>query len=223
MDVISSNGIPWDFRGKRFENAQRGTGGYYLCGNCNHLTGRETVPHYLEFIKQTKSQNVFPLEFDGAASLRWSMTLTSVRPHAIGQQVLLMIACMNGYRFMGANPDIARIITDNNYCPRGLTSRIYMFINSGAISISYPVTAVLRKGGDTGLVTGVHTGTFSFQLETNGLSNVWGYLDITDWVTDYSYEDEADLDLSVPIFQTNVGLPGVHASRQEILAQINQR
>src|ERR1044072_80239 len=50
--------LPWDFSGRKYRNEQRGTGGYYLCRDCNAWAGRELVPAYTHFIQELKKHSI---------------------------------------------------------------------------------------------------------------------------------------------------------------------
>ena len=43
--------MPWDLSGLHSKEQQRGTGDYYLCGECNSNTGSWYISHYTNFVK----------------------------------------------------------------------------------------------------------------------------------------------------------------------------
>ncbi|HCZ28743.1 TPA: hypothetical protein DHU97_03305 [Candidatus Saccharibacteria bacterium] len=221
LDALTAETVPWDFRGREFQNAQRGTGGYYLCSDCNSRTGRETVPAYLEMIRQTRAQNVIPLELQWARGASWQVSLHEIEPNAIARQVILMIACMNNHTFVRSK-NLLTILLDKHYRPKKFEHGLYVFINAGALSVSYPAIVLGGLHGKMSVVTGVFTGTYSFQMELDQRTNPHGYADISNWITDFAHGETASIDLHIPILETNVGLPGAHQSRAEILQNLEQ-
>lgn len=220
--------VPWDFKDLKYVQSQRGTGGYYLCSECNSRTGREYVPSFIEFIKQAKDLNIQAVKPECAKRMYWDLTFSNISTLNISKQIILMISCMNGRSFLKNNIVIDRFLNDKNYKIVNPDFGLYIYINAGLISLSYPTTAfagtnILTNKHHVIATSGVNTGIFSFQYELKSHVNKDGYYDITNWVTHNDFDQKIDVKMRVPVMETNIGLPGNHNSINEMLNARNSR
>lgn len=212
--------LPWDFSGRKYKNEQRGTGGYYLCRDCNSWAGVELVPAYIHFIQELQRHNIVNAKPDDIKELSWSVELKNIQPLLVAKQILLMHACINGRAFV-TKYKFEDFINQTDSILENFDHKEFMFINAGSMSLSYPLSAALSgmmtKKPMTHLLTGVDSGVISFQLRLNSNYSTAQYIDISKWFYGYKDSEIVDVSITIPVQETNVPLPAMHASKRQII------
>lgn len=220
IDSLRSTNRPWDFTGLSYKNAQKGTGDFYLCAKCNNGSGRWYAEAFSEMYRQTAAQHVTPFCIK-SMDVSWTIRYVNIKPMNIAKQILLMVACVSGRGFLNAHPGLDKVLNEKyaNPAARDVPS-LRVFLNAGSLSAFYGPMAVMR--GESEVMAGVNADIFGFQAKLHGSTNHQGYLDISSWVVDYEYDEEASFSLKIPCKETNTSFPEDHRSRAEIEQAIRE-
>jgi hypothetical protein len=214
--ITDENRAPWDTRGLKYLNAQKGRGGYTLCAECNNTTGHRYAYALTDMFTQAAKQHVVPVVPKITRSMTWSIDFINIKPLNIAKQALLMIACVNYSGFLDARSEIRELIMSPSLKATNFPHGLQLFLNAGPMIVTYPVTARVRFGGTPDILTGLSSELFGFQLEMGRNTNPAHYTDITSWLHDYEYDEEASIRLQVPVYETHTMFPEDHRGKSEI-------
>ena len=213
------NRVPWDLSGLKYQNQQKGMGSFSLCQSCNNLTGTWYGDSYVDFAKRMHfllSKEV-PVDHQTV-----EFVVRKIYPQRIIKQVISIFCSIN------------KDIYDD---PRITTLREFV-LDKEAVSLDksrYKICAYLNRGG---LIK--YCG-LSVLLHVNDMKNITskcvsefctyplGFLiyfnleeddsclgtDITAF-SDYAFDDIADFQITIPIFENNSWIPEDTRSKVEI-------
>lgn len=211
--------LPWNTKGLRYENQQRGMGKYSLCGECNNNTGAWYGAAYTEFARIAGSAIKNLSREENAA-----ICIKKVYPARIIKQVLAMF-CSILPREQEAFDDIRAFVLDREAV--GLDKdkyKVCMYFTDSQL-MKYNGLTVMCKFSDTfqaqqlSEITAYPLG-FILYYEPNP---EWIYqgTDITEFA-DCKYDDLATIRLPWVIQEMNGLFPEDYRSKEEIIECIEE-
>ena len=215
-ELIGREKLPWDFSDLKGEQHQGGVAYNRLCESCNNNTGLWYVPAYKEFCEQfvTLAKKLTK------PTTAVSVTLHGVYPLRVIKEVLSMLATVNNKDFLDALPNIRELILDKS--KQGLDKirfMVGMYVNTGGTA-KYVGYSVMIVGETIQPISEISSYPFGFVLlEDPTLTD--GYLDITDFLNDFTFADCIDLKLVMPVRETNTVFPGDYRTKSQVLEQRN--
>lgn len=218
IDLISSNGYPWEVDGIKYKLQQGGARYYTLCEQCNNLCGVRYVPEYKKIV-QGISQTIFRC-FDSKSGFAGiTFELTRIHPLRFIKQVISMFYSINTEKFTLAGIDIKKLIHDKNYnIVDKKKIRISTYLNltiKGSQCLGF---TVIGRGNPIEITTACEIKAFplSFVLEIDP-KDVCRAADITSFF-DYTFDQECDVTLSLPVKETNTMFPLDYRTKEQIVS-----
>jgi len=184
-----------------------------LCKQCNEKSGlwydEDFSKFYLAFKEQIYPQITVPADVkpeDWLEDMRIHVKFTgpAIKPLNIAKRILVTL-CSAEYENMTEKryPEIRKAILDKDYTPDTSKFSIYLGLNLSNILV-FPLQVALVQTKE-GLVSekyaGVESEILSMYLAPHNEHTKGGHLikclDITDWLTNYHYDEVRDLDLEI--------------------------
>ena len=211
----NKNRLPWEFEGLKYTNNQRGTGGYYLCAECNSLAGTLYVNDYVHFVE---CLDYLWHKAYGINSSRISFELKEIRPLAIIKQIMIMFCDIN-QGLMGEKSLREFILNQNSHTFDKNKFRIFIHLPMGvyerANALSYLIYSnpSVRMFQISELI--FHPLGIALYKDLPKEYDVEG-AEITHFV-DYNYEDKVSGEFCILILECNTSLPKDYRKKEEIL------
>lgn len=215
--------MPWDLSGLHSKEQQRGTGDYYLCGECNSNTGFWYISHYTNFVKcideKLRNKNY---SFVQPRSLE--ISFEHIRPLAIFKGIMVLFCDINHHYFNDENLQSYLL----NYMETELDTkkyRLFIHIHGGGLQRVAGLSSITFTGGD--------------KIETIFLSEITTYpigltlyfdlpdtyhpagIEITPFAH-FPYAHQISTILQLPVLESNVMFPGDYRTKAEIKEQIER-
>jgi len=212
--LIAKPGLPWDFSALSGEHHQNGIGWNTLCEKCNSNSGGWYVKAYVDFACKTYKQLE---DSPPTISLPYVYKIYGVYPLRVAKAVLIMFLSTNSAGFLDKNKKLRDLLLEKTLT--GIDPKKYgigMYINASKLSKYIGVCAIL-KGNEVEAVSEISLLPFGFVLRLDP-KNMDGFVDITGWL-DYQYDDKVDLEITIPVYDSNTVLPLDFRSKDEVLKQ----
>lgn len=218
LDIIGKKEFPWETEGLTYKNQQQGKGGYYLCQSCNSYTGKYYVPYYSEFI--IKMFNTLK----GYHGLKYSSATirVTIRPLPIIKQIMTMFVDINGEHY--GDSKIRDFLLDKestNFSKK--KHRIFCYIYSGSVEKCSPLIVKMDINTQKMIVVSeIASFPLGFCLYEDLLEDESppGY-EIT-YFTNYSFDEEADICMELPVLENNTMFAADYRTKEEIINTINE-
>ena len=182
---------------------QYGFADYTLCQSCNNHSGKHYDKDFTElynaikyFVRQhTQNQGITTIEEQDKffADKGMSIKLTKLRPHNIAKRVLVAFCSVEHRGLTDRKPEIRKAIMQKDYKPDVSDFSIYFTPHVG--SNGYFGTIAALSDGGVHTYAGLELGPLAFYLADHDAHLKGGPLvkcvDITNWLTDYDYDEEA--------------------------------
>lgn len=209
---VGSDKFPWDLSNTRRVQKQRGIGFYTLCNYCNNNTGGWYGGAFVDFIYQgykqlseLRSEKIFKFHFVG------------IYPNRILKQVLTMFCSINSDGFAKANSDLREIILNKR--KKGISNNyaLYVYVLRGSICRYLGLCGILNTfNSRQRIVSELSSPPFGFVLELDPEDDP-NQKNIVDWVNIFSYDDKTDIEIEIPIYESNTHFPMDYRTKQEVL------
>lgn len=190
---------------------QYGLAGYTLCEKCNNSSGHFYDDAFSNFINDFNWCIDAYMAEKGADYIGTSMTINYKTPHTIkplniAKRVLVSF-CSNERTSISEDiPEIRNAIMNHDYKPNTDGFRIFFSALTGSSSGFFSDIAVLHKELGILVFSGIeycHTG---FYFTTQSCRMPGGMLEITNWLTDYDYDQEVNAHFMMSLTHTH-GIP----------------
>ncbi len=174
-----------------------------LCKSCNSHSGKyydkdfaalyNAVRYFV--YQQTKDRGFTTIEEQDEflSDKGLSLKLTKLKPHNITKRVLVAFCSVEHPGLTDRNPEIRKAIMQKEYKPDTSKFSIYFTPHIGANG--YFGTLAALGGGVSHAYAGIELGPIAFYLSDHDAHTKGGPLekciDITYWLTDYEYDEEA--------------------------------
>ena len=211
--ISDKNRLPWETKGLKYKQMQKGVGLYSLCSQCNNLTGSyygdsyvylANVFHFIISTHEMKTPGVVQVEIKNVYPLRFL------------KQVISMF-CSTYDGFTKTFPKIKTFLLDKNNkeldrCRLKIT--MYLIEN---YTIQYSgFNCICYSDWSTRTLASLDTYPFGFTLEIDPKDKFNGELDITNFI-DYDYNECVNLKFSIPIYQKNTVFPEDHRNKKDFI------
>jgi len=214
--------MPWDVRGRHYQQQQSGTGERSLCPKCNNDTGAWYAKDYAHFA-ECVVQSLGTADSDYIAGGRMlRVSFRDIYPLRIVKEIVAMFATVNGPAFHVAEPDLCALVLGRGR--RGIDPERYrlgVYVLSGTIRRWTGMSSLLYAGSngsnDVRVVSELSAVPCGFVLECRPHGPEPRFLDITGFANQFTYDDTASFDAPVPVFENNTMLPLNYRTKGEII------
>lgn len=216
--VANPDILPWDFSEAKGKIQQRGRGGYYLCGDCNSKTGQWYVPEYSKFVHaiHLAMQEVATQEF-GALGIK----MKGIRPLPIFKQIMTLFCDINE-GMMGDYSLKDYLLNKSSKDFNKGRYHLYMHIHSGSVERMNGI--MIQFIGGIGMITLSELSTypvgFTLYIDKPDFYKPEG-VEIT-LFSDFDYNDERDLEITIPKLESNIFFSGDYRTKEEIEHTISE-
>lgn len=224
-DIIESKKqkklLPWELKGIKYKQQQKGTGEYSLCQKCNNSTGAWYGQAYTDL---SKSLAHFLVHEKPRVNTDVVIEVT-MKPLNFIKQVLSMFCTLN-------KGPLSKEISDFLLTPKMKLNnlgdfKVYMFLNIGVIhKFTGPMVAANTGSQESyKIFSEIDSYPMGFTLFYNGTENYkCEGIDITSFCS-YEYNEDYTVQLPIPILESNNIFPQDFRSQKKIEfdMEINRR
>lgn len=211
---LENDRMPWDTTGLPYKNQQQGMGTYSLCQTCNNNTGSWYGEDYQMVARVIHSILCEPMDAKYQA-----FGIRGIHPLRFIKQVLSMFCSINNFEDERIN--IIRKFVSEKYAT-GLNKskyKICMYLTKSNIIKYAPLSAVLRMGKtkfESIALTEITAYPLGFIIYFDPTDTFhYNGVDITHFA-DCHYDDIADIEMPLCIYEVNDFLPTFYRSKEEI-------
>jgi hypothetical protein len=202
----------------RRQKLPRGSGGYYLCGQCNSVTGARYVPSYVTWVEQGERHRA-------ALGDRNSIALPfHIFPARVFKQILSIFAATCGDGLFAAHPVLRKLVLDYHAqgMPDGLRVFCYIVHPDSLYSRQSGIVGMMDLGGRSHTLAEFAFRPFGYLLTLGGTPPPdTGLFDIT-FFAQAATNEYRDLHLPLPIRPVESYLPADFRSKAEWAAAIEE-
>lgn len=218
IDSLSTHKKP------KYDPSQKGYIKYALCERCNNLSGSRYDDSFNYFYKSINglvyNQLIEDPDKYTINEIKKKMADTvvvfkmkKIKPFNIAKRLLVMFCAVESYGLAKSNTEIKDAILERDYKPNTDNFSLYLGLNYGTESLYGTVTLLDPSDGEEiRSFSGIETMFTSFYMSLNGSKGPKDRLDITNWLTDYNYDQEVDMEFTLA-FMDNAALkltiPGI--------------
>ena len=213
--ITDNDRLPWDFSGLKFKIKQGGNKFKTLCSKCNSYFGTNYVNYYQEIIKSF----AYFLSTINCENERYVHAKTeNFKPLPFIKQVVAMFASLTN---LAEVSDMKNFLLDKDSNTfNKVKYKIYMSVFKSGLKRISGWSVILRKNGHF-LVSEIVSYPFIFVLLGNAdkhspENTEFLGTDITNFV-DFKFDDEASLEISLPINECNINFPCDYRTQEEII------
>lgn len=215
--LIGRDNLPWDFENLKAEHHQNGIGGNTLCIKCNCNTGAWYVKSYIDFVAKGYDELV---KNKPAVNTSAVINFHDVYPLRIAKQILVMFMSVNNEDFLDKQQELRDLLTSKT--TNGIDTKKYaigIYVNASKYAKYLGLSCVLR-GEKITTISEFSSIPFGFVLLLDPLhqEDLKKYCIITDLINKFKYDDRADLELTLPVYDSNTVFPGDYRTRYQILS-----
>lgn len=212
--VLEDNRMPWDTTGLPYKNQQQGMGKYSLCKTCNNNTGSWYGDEY-----RIVAQVVHNILSEPIDSKYQAFCIRKIHPLRFIKQVLSMFCSINNFEDDRIEI-IRKFVSDKDAV--GLDKSKYkvcMYLTKSRFMKYNPLTVILRKGEtryESIALTEITAYPLGFIVYFDPTDTFhYNGFDITHF-SDCQYDDIADIQMPLCIYEMNDILPTFYRSKEEI-------
>lgn len=195
---------------------QDGYTAYTLCKSCNSFLGTTYDKDFSEFYRGAeiivnnaiyKELNNIPegvkLE-DYLSNKGVTLEATKIKPMNIAKRVLASFCSVDHPNLAERKPEIRKAILDKNYKPNTDDFSIYLKLHTGSLQYFGTIVTASLSNNLTKSFAGIELGPIAFYLTGHGQDLNDDCVDITNWLTDYDYDEATAMTISLN-FQKPLG------------------
>ncbi len=214
--LIGRDNLPWDFENLQAEHHQNGIGGNTLCIKCNSNTGGWYARSYIDFALKGYEEL---LKNKPAINTSFSLNLRDIYPLRIAKQILVMFMSINNQDFLDKDLKLRKLLMSKT--TRGIDTTKYaigIYVNGSEFAKYVGLSAVI-KGKEITLISELNSIPFGFVFILDPLVNgdVKKYCNITNLINKFEYNDRVNIELTLPVYDSNTVFPADYRSRKQIL------
>ena len=183
---------------------QNGYAEYTLCKSCNSYAGRHydkefsnfynAVKHFIYSIAKEQSIETAEGLDEYLLDKAMGITLSDVKPQCIAKRVLVAFCSVDHSGLTDRKPEIRKAIMNKDYRPDVGSFSIYFAPHIGSNGY-FGTLAALTTDGEVHSYAGIELGPLAFYLSDRDEHLKGGVLskciNITNWLTDYEFGEEA--------------------------------
>lgn len=194
-------------------------GGYTLCAECNNNTGTWYADDYINF------SNTIDYALNNQVDLEkikaMTIELNHMYPLRIIKQILCMFASTLHPEFMDAHPELRKFILDKEYNKLDNKKyRVSMYCLKNKKNGWSGLNVMMQESGKIKTVAYMDLYPLGFILEIDPNEDEFNYTsNITNMGTDFTYNQEVSIGLTVNILERNTIYPADFRSKNEIIKQ----
>ncbi|MDD5658578.1 MAG: hypothetical protein PHR39_01020 [Actinomycetota bacterium] len=216
--LIAKDGLPWDFNGLKGNEHQNGIGGTTLCVECNSNTGAWYAKSYIDFVKKSYNQLI---QKKPVVNSSVTIKLNDIYPIRVVKQILVMFMSINNPDFLDTDiklrelmmTKLSKNINLNKYA-------VGMYVNASKLS-KYIGLSALIEGKNVTLLSELTTIPFGYVFQVDSKPSD-RYCDLTNILNTFEYDDKIDIELTMPIYDSNIVYPGDYRTKDQILKDIER-
>jgi hypothetical protein len=192
------------------EIRQNGHTAYTLCADCNNMSGRlydEDFADFFNILTQrlppqiSVPKNMSPIEY--LENKRVEVTLVDIKPLNIAKRILVSFCSVDHPGLINRKPEIRKAILDENYQPTTDSFSLYLglhlgnplFFGTQSALLNMTSTPIIEAfAGIEDDVVALYLSSHDEHLKEGNLNKC---LDITSWLTRYSYDEVASVQLEL--------------------------
>ncbi len=219
LESDTSNRKPWDFSGLPYNDAQRGTGAYSLCQKCNNNTGTWYGEEYVRFVYGFHGVMV---KLQPSAGTMMNIEEATFRPLPVFKQIISMFCSINPGNINDERFQLLRqfVLNKNDTAFNKERLKVGMYLFAGGIQRCFPISAEILTGSaiqsKIRILSEITTYPVGFILYIDPDADFkMPILDITCFC-DSSYEQEAKVQMVLPVYECNRMSPGDFRSKEEL-------
>ena len=210
---------PWEISDLKGKTLQKGSGGYYLCQDCNSYFGSWYVDHYKKFVhsicsvaNEMKKQNAKSVEH---------LQLEGIKPLAVYKQIIAMFCDINEGTF-GDNKIRDYLLNKEDNCLNTDKYKVYMYIPDGNVSKQIGLNAIIPicNPNEMFLVSEIVSFPVGFLLCIDKPKHITvgeGYLEDLSPFANTPYDDYSNIDISLNVLDVNTMNVMDYRSEREVL------
>lgn len=219
MNHIGSTREPWNLKGLKYKNMQRGMGEYTLCENCNNNTGTWYADDYIKFVNIIGFVLTNKIDLEKTEAI--NVQLKEMYPLRIFKQILFMFTSTMHAEFLDAHPDLREFILNKE--ARDFDSKKYrvsMYLLKEPHNGWSGLNVMLHGNGNIKVVAYMDLYPVGFILEIDPTEDVFNYVtNISNMGTDFTYYDKGILEVTLNILDRNSFWVADFRSKEEIIKQ----
>ena len=212
--------LPWDTDGLKGRIQQRGSGGYYLCKECNNNTGSWYMSEYVRF-SQAMGQVLYKAVTDKQSPCSCSLSLKPFYPLRVLKGIMTMFCDIND-ECMGDNNLRNSLLNKESTDFDSKKYSLFLYLSKGPVWRIQGISALLSSTGSIIGLSEISTPPIGLLLITkNTKEEKINGLSINEFAN-YKYDEKATADFShLPIHEVNTQMPMDFRSKEEIIQCIN--
>jgi hypothetical protein len=189
---------------------QGGYAPYTLCSDCNNLSGRLYDNDFALFANMFTEQiipkigvpeNIEPADYLDGKNV--DVTICDMKPLNIAKRILVSLCSVPGMEGLtDKQPEIRKAILDKDYLPDVKNFSLYLGLNTGNMCYMPTQKSFVSRGNvhfTETIVAGIEGSPLSIYLapsnEDRKVGSLAKCIDITNWLTNYKYDEIANLQL----------------------------
>lgn len=205
---------PWDYSNLKYKYEQKGVGLHTLCSQCNNITGQWYAP---EYIKISNSILNYIYDKDITSATGCELHFKGFYPLRFIKQIITMFASTLPEKNLDKNNELKSFILekDNNILDKN-KYRITMYIIKNT-QIAWTGINIIGKSNPVSIKTVAYLDLYplGFEFEFNPSGEAEN-LDITNFATDFKYNDKVDIGLLLNTRERNTLFPCDYRTKEKI-------
>ncbi len=201
---------------RRGRISQLGAGGYTLCERCNNVTGSWYGPAFIEWAYQGMG---ILQHTESRPSLYYPFHICPLR---VIKQIICMFFSANSDKFHQAQPDLVRLVLNQE--TRGLDPkiRIFVYFNASGRSRMTGVAAAMNIfTGTVQVISEISFPPFGYVMALSSRPSDERLVDIS-FMADFRYKDWKDVSLKLPVLPIYTMYPGDYRDRATVLREADE-
>jgi len=214
--LIGRDSLPWDFENLKAEHHQNGIGGNTLCVKCNSDTGGWYAKSYIDFVQKGYDELAKNRPTINASAV---INFRDVYPLRVTKQILVMFMSINNEDFLDKQSELQNLLISKT--ANGIDTNKYalgIYVNASKLA-KYVGLSCIMIGGKATIISEFSSIPFGFVLLFDPLhqEDLKRYCIITDLMNKFKYDDKTDLELTLPVYDSNIVIPGDYRTKDQIL------
>lgn len=212
--ILEDDRMPWDTTGLPYKNQQQGMGKYSLCQTCNNNTGSWYGEDY-----QVVTRVIHSILCESMDSKYQVFGIRGVHPLRFIKQVLSMFCSINNFEDKRINT-IRKFVSDKDAVGLDkLKYKVCMYLTKSELMKYAPLSVILRMGEtkyEAIALTEITAYPLGFIVYFDPTDTFhYDGFDITHFA-DCHYDDIADIEMPLCIYEMNDIFPTCYRSKDEI-------
>lgn len=193
---------------------QSGLMEYTLCKECNEYSGIYYDKDFALFYNVVQFGVLRNIDVPEDISTEdflldetMNMSLKKLKPYNIAKRILVSFCTVERDGLTDDNPEIRKALLDKDYTPNTDGFGLFLSLHLGNSAYYATIAALsdITRNFRVSAYAGIESDFIAFYLTTDSDTKLAGLdscLDITHWLTDYKYNEEADLDLELTFIKS---------------------